>query len=217
MAAKSQSKKNRQRFPEYQEIVTTLETTKRRSPYEFEFAQSLFETLVDPEVHYRENPLPAEIIRTNAAFTEWFLFDCGVFDGNTLFELMAEDNPTLAECARTQFYARFWVVEQDPERGRVVLRDLETCRDYPVRSSHIAENQRWARGTLGTRIARVRGVWREVGQIALHDNAESEPLPAHTGGRRRIQRDPAAFIINVEQVLGSHGVFLDTLEPPEVA
>ena len=208
MATKSQSKKNRQRFPEYQEIVTMLETTKRRSPYEFEFAQSLFETLVDPEVHYHENPQPAEIIRTNAAFTEWFLFDCGVFDGNTLFELMAEDDPTLAECARTQFYARFWVISQDPERDLTQLRDMNTHGDFWVTDASLARKEQWQTGTLGMRIAQVGGIWYYAGQLQLHDVAPSDPAPCDEEVTQGIH-EPAAFISDVESVLGHYGAYTD--------
>lgn len=210
MVAKSPPKKVRQRFPRENEILSKLEITRLECVSELESARSAFEHYVNPEALYHENPTAEEVNRMNAAFTEWVLFDCDLFDGGTLFEQMAIEDPTLAECAATQFYSRFWVIEQDPKRGRVILRDMATRRDFEVRSPHIARVTHWGSGTLGTRIARSRGIWREIGHMTLHDNAPSTPLPACSGRPRTIQRDAATFIVNVEQVIGHHGVFRDT-------
>lgn len=212
MAAMNAGKRVRQRFPRPEEIIEALEQTREEHPQEYEFSCNLFEVFVNPEVIYNDAPTPDELVRLNAAFTEWFLFDCDVLEGRTPFEVMAKDDPTLAECAQTQFYSRFWVVERDAERKQVTLRDMATCEDYIVRSTHIARNERWAKGTLGTRIAQAHGVWHEIGQMVLHDNAPSEPLPQAEERKGHVQHDATAFIKNLEQLLGRRGAYADTLE-----
>ncbi len=213
MAAKKNKKatRQRQRFPKPEEMADELERMKLEYPEQFEFGRNVFELFVDPEAYRVDEPSDLDICRANAAFSEWFLFDFDIFDGLTLFEMMAEHDPSLDECAQTQFYSRFWVVDQDAKRGRVVLRDTCTQLDYTVRSPHIAHCERWANGVLGTRIGRAHGRWREVGQLTLHDNVPSEPLPQRKGKKRRHMHDPAAFLVNVEQTIGHYGAFRESV------
>lgn len=200
-----------QRWPECEELEEILLDIKYGSPNLFEVARIIFEDRVDPDAYHQETPSAGDIIQCNMAFSEWSLFDFDLGAGMTPLRRAARKDPTLTEFADTQFYSLFWVIEQDKEKGVGLLRDMVTCEDFLVHDTALARNSRWAKGLLGSRIARVGDEWRFAGQVHLHDNNDipSEPHVASSDGLG-IQ-DPEAFISHVEQVLGHHGIYHDTI------
>ncbi|MBR2681787.1 MAG: hypothetical protein IKE22_00780 [Atopobiaceae bacterium] len=201
-----------QRWPKHEEFIDILNDLKFGTPYLFEIAQLMFEDTVDPDAYHKESANPDEIAQCNMAFSEWTVFDFNLGNGMTPLKRIVLRDPSLKEFSETQFYSTFWVISQNPETRTSVLRDTRTHEDFVVHDEHLAKNTRWAVGRLGTRIARVDGEWRFAGQVHLHDNAPSEPLP-HDGymAGSGIQ-DPLAFITHLEKVIGHEGVYHQTVE-----
>ncbi len=204
------SKHTKQRWPEHEELAEILADVKYGTPCLFDIARVIFEETVDPDAYHRD-ATEAEIDQCNMAFSEWTLFDFDMGNEMTPLKRAARQDPSLSEFASTQFYSVFWVVSQDRRSNVTRLRDIVTCEDFLVQDPMLARNTRWSKGLLGSRIARVDGVWRLAGQVHLHDNAESHPLPHHDGGDGLGIQNPLAFISHVQSVLGHDGLYNDTL------
>lgn len=200
-----------QRWPTDEELEKCLMTFKMGDPLAFERAQTTFTAIVDPKVAYDENPSQDDIDYCNMAFSEWALFDFDFGYGTSLMDRAAMADDSLAEFAQSQFFSRFWVISQDRRHNTSVLRDMRTHEDFVVHSHHIAHRPRWAKGTLGVRLACVGDQWACPGKIFLHDNAPSDPEPVTALPKGRGVRDALAFIENFEQVYGQHGSYRDTL------
>ncbi|MDO5119658.1 MAG: hypothetical protein Q4D48_06180 [Coriobacteriales bacterium] len=199
-----------QRWPEPEEMAEILADLKYGTPILFELAQDVFADTVDPEA-YHKKPTEDEMVQCNMAFSEWSLFDFNLGEEMTPLKRAVRKDPSLAEFADTQFYSVFWVITQDRENSVSRLRDIVTCEDFLVHDQMVARNRRWAKGMLGVRIARVDGEWRLAGQVHLHDNAESEPLPHDDAMDGLGIQNPFAFIGHVQSVLGHTGVYRGTL------
>lgn len=199
-----------QRIPTAEECAEALQRFKFEEPLRFAFAQDVFSSYVDPDVCYQDDPDPTDVLRCDMAFTEWVFFDFDQGEGTTVARKLAEERQEFTEFAKTQFYARFWVVKQSPKKGTSVLRDMRTRIDYVVEDKGLAERKRWSKGTLGTRIARANGMWYMVGQFSMHDNADSEPLPP-CKEEELVPYDSLAFIANVEALMGRWGDLRSTL------
>ncbi len=205
----------KQRFPSDEEIIEILDDIKYGTPYLFEVARDIFQETVDPAA-YHHQASREELIQINMAFSEWSLFDFDLGDEMTPIKRAARRDPSLKEFVDTQFYSIFWVIKQDRERGLTRLRDVVTCEDFVVHDKLLAKNERWEQGLLGTRIARVGSEWRQAGQVHLHDNAESRPLPhSDAAGGTGIQ-NRSAFIGHVQSVLGFDGMYNDSLLDSEI-
>ena len=204
------SKHTKQRWPEPEELAEILADIKYGTPYLFDIARIIFEDTVDPEAYHRDAS-EAEIVQCNMAFSEWTLFDFDMGNEMTPLKRAARQDPSLTEFSDTQFYSVFWVISQDRRTNVTRLRDIVTCEDFLVQDPMLARNTRWANGLLGSRIARVDGVWRLAGQVHLHDNAESHPLPHNEKGGGLGIQNPSAFISHVQSVLGYDGLYNGTL------
>ena len=204
-----------QRWPESRELADILADIKFGTPCLFDVAQTIFQETVDPEA-YHHTPSPDEILQCNMAFSEWSVFDFDLGNEMTPIKRAARCDPSLKEFADTQFYSIFWVISQDKEADLTRLRDIVTCEDFLVKDHMLAHKERWATGTLGTRIARVGKEWHLAGQVHLHDNAESEPLPHAEGGDGLGIQNPSAFIGHVESVLGHNGIYNDSFLGGEI-
>lgn len=203
-------KRLEQRIPTHEEINDILKEVKRDEYELFEFSRFMFETIVDPEACHALQRDPDAEMQCDMAFTEWMLFDFEPEPGMSLIKRAARKNREFAEYAKTQFYSRFWVIEQHPKKGWSLLRDTFTNVDYRVYDDTIARRRKWRKGTLGIRIARVKGVWYAAGQLYLHDNAKSKPQPACKEKHKGPRNNPLAFIVNVEQVIGHTGSFRES-------
>lgn len=201
----------KQRWPEDEELRDILFDLKFGSPALFRVAQCLFEEYVDPEICYHSNPSNDEIVHYNMAFSEWSLFDFDLGDGMTPIRRAALLDPTLGEFASSQFYSLFWVIEQNQDTCVSRLRDTITCADFLVYDHVLAHNSRWAKGILGSRLAKVNGDWRFAGQVHLHDNATSTPAAHDPAAEGATIQDPYAFIRHVEAVMGHNGIYHGTL------
>lgn len=209
-------KRLEQRIPTAEEVSELLKDVKRDEYELFELSRMVFETFVDPEVcHALERDAQAEM-QCDMAFTEWMLFDFEPDAGMTLMKRAARRNREFSEFTKTQFYSRFWVIEQHPKKGWSILRDTSTNIDYRVYDETIAQRRKWRKGTLGVRIARVKGVWYTAGQVYLHDNAKSKPQPPSKDKGKRRCNDPLAFLINVEQVIGHCGSYRESARIEEL-
>lgn len=200
-----------QRWPSTEELAGILGAIKLNDTVLFEKASELFSEVVDPEVAHEEDPSKEDCDRCNMAFSEWVLFDYDLGLGYSVLERMAHMDASLVDFVTTQFFSRFWVISQDPEHDMSVLRDLRTHEDFEVHSHHIANQPRWATGTLGTRLACVNDEWRSAGRLSLHDNAASEPGPASAYPMGRGIHDRYAFIENVRLLYGHEGDLRDTI------
>ena len=202
------AKSPEQRVPTPSEITTMAKTFRRKHPDDYGLACCVVDLAVDAEAYYRDRPSIADQMQLSMAFSEWLVYDYELDDGKSLIRSYARKHREFREFAKTQFYARFWVISQDPERDLTQLRDMNTHGDFWVTDASLARKEQWQTGTLGMRIAQVGGIWYYAGQLQLHDVAPSDPAPCDEEVTQGIH-EPAAFISDVESVLGHYGAYTD--------
>lgn len=187
-----------------------------------------FSVIVQPRVLYSDSPARADIVRMNLAMTEWFLFERPYERGRTPLQLFVSRKPKgtpperldrLRQVARTQFFSRFSICDKDPATDVCVLRDTVTDRRYDVCDQHICEVERWCDGVIALRIARVDGIWQNVGGMYLYDVApHAETAPDGPGAVHPEDADLAGFwhqaglyLRLIRDLLGADGRYADTV------
>lgn len=183
-----------------------------------------FLTSVDPAVLYKEKCARNEEQLVNMCMTEWFLFERPYEDGKTPLQLFLEQTATddddpamlrLQQVAETQFFARFSILEKDPESGFAVLEDVGTGRRYRVLDPQLCSVDRWQEGVIAERIACVDDVWQVAGQVHLYDVAPASATAGDAPGDIHPEDvDDAArleamgfYLRLVRDVLGSAGPY----------
>jgi len=194
---------------EYERITLRV---KHERPEVFMRAQEEFMDFVEPAVAYMAYPDPLELEKLNALFSEWFLFDFDAGDGLSPLEEAAGESELLSQIADTQFFSHFWVMSQDAKSCVVELRDVRSGEDFSIIEPDIARQPKWAKGTIGVRLARIDDVWTPACQSFLHDNAPSKPVPAGDVRADEDRRDPHLFIDLVEKVFGNFGEYHESYE-----
>ena len=166
--------------------------------------------LYGPEQDFRRPQM------VNMCFTEWVLFERPLREGKTPLQLYVETPPEgtlestvdhLRQIDETQFFARFAILDKDPETSRAMLLDGALCK-----------NARWRNGTIAERIACVDGLWQVVGQVHLYDRADPDATRVDGPGalhpddlRAEDMCDAGLFLRLVRDVLGVDGRYAPTL------
>jgi hypothetical protein len=215
--------KSRQRELERKECLSILRHIERDRPEDLLRAKELFASFVDPAIYYKPYPTVAQTNALNSAFSEWCLFDFeldapeddGSRAARSALEIAAEADDTLEELAATQFFASFWVIEQDEGLDRALLRETSTCREFLVRDSLIACRKNWLEGTVNARIAHVDGTWVTCGQCLSHDAKHSDPLPRSisqdSSPSALPRRDRTRFLRLTRDLQGINGRYVDSM------
>lgn len=142
-----------------------------------------FERIVMPACLYGPEQDFRRLQMVNMCFTEWVLFERPLREGKTPLQLYVETPPEgtlestvdhLRQIDETQFFARFAILDKDPETSRAMLLDVGTDRRYEVCDGALCKNARWRNGTIAERIACVDGLWQVVGQVHLYDRADPD-------------------------------------------
>lgn len=124
----------------------------------------------------------------------------------------------LRQIDETQFFARFAILDKEPETSRAMLLDVGTDRRYEVCDGALCKNARWRNGTIAERIACVDGLWQVVGQVHLYDRADPDATRVDGPGalhpddlRAEDMCDAGLFLRLVRDVLGVDGRYAPTL------
>ena len=163
----------------------------------------------------------------NMCFTEWVLFERPLREGKTPLQLYVETPPEgtlestvdhLRQIDETQFFARFAILDKEPETSRAMLLDVGTDRRYEVCDGALCKNARWRNGTIAERIACVDGLWQVVGQVHLYDRADPDATRVDGPGalhpddlRAEDMCEAGLFLRLVRDVLGVDGRYAPTL------
>lgn len=186
-----------------------------------------FERIVMPACLYGPEQDFRRLQMVNMCFTEWVLFERQLREGKTPLQLYVETPPEgtseftvdhLRQIDETQFFARFAILDKDPETSRAMLLDVGTDRRYEVCDGALCKNTRWRNGTIAERIACVDGLWQVVGQVHLYDRADPDATRVDGPGalhpddlRAEDMRDAGLFLRLVRDVLGVDGRYAPTL------
>lgn len=159
-----------------------------------------FERIVMPACLYGPEQDFRRLQMVNMCFTEWVLFERPLREG------------------KTPFFARFAILDKEPETSRAMLLDVGTDRRYEVCDGALCKNVRWRNGTIAERIACVDGLWQVVGQVHLYDRADPDATRVDGPGalhpddlRAEDMCDAGLFLRLVRDVLGVDGRYAPTL------
>ena len=162
-----------QRVPTTDDLANHFQAALESSPDIMSVLEDIFVALTEPDL--AALPLPEDQAREfyQKAMAEWLMYD-GIDDkGLGILGHAAMADRSLAECAGTQFYSLFHVIEQDPASSTALLREFNTGGQYLVHDERIAAQPHYAKGILGARLTHVDGKWHNLSTMYLHDNDEA--------------------------------------------